>query len=369
MQMQLGQIGRVRGKSSAKRVHGSGGTKSNVPSRAPMRRKNRANVPSAARGTVSKASPISTERKTSTVPSRTPVRRKNRTDVPSAARGTVSKTSPISTESKTINVPSNAPVRRKNRADVLSAASAAVSKASTTPAKSRTVKVPSGAPVPRENRTDVLSPTDGAVSEALTTPAEDRTANVTSRALVPQANRACVLSAAGAGIPEGSTSALIRYWGRELTDKQKVATIIIMPFVAWRAYRARERQRRNAIQMLALGCVVRPVNVELRYSTSLQKLGVCISTPDTQSFRDMEFSLYLEPLTANIRARGKQLLQWLRHELTTHYMPKVWKAVEAGKRWCNLSGDQTHQAKVREQKEARSHAMIRLLKSQRLQPW
>jgi hypothetical protein len=183
------------------------------------------------------------------------------------------------------------------------------------------------------------------------------------RALVLRENQVYVPSAAGAGISQGWTSALDKYWGREIIDKEKVLTIMMMPFVAWHAYQTRLQQRRNAIQMLVRGCVVRPADVELHYITSVRKLGICVEAPDSQPFRDMELTFCPVPLAAEMRARGKQLLQWLRHELAAKYLPKLWKAVEAGHRWCNLSGDQTHQAKDRQEKDAQSGAMIRILKT------
>jgi hypothetical protein len=205
--------------------------------------------------------------------------------------------------------------------------------------------------------------------EETATPAENNTINLPSNALVLREKQACVRSAADIAIPEGATAVLGKHRGYDMTRKQNVSAIVTMPFMAWRAYRSYSRQRRNTIQMLALSCVVRPVDVELRYITPPSKLGVCIGAPDTQTSHDMELSLYLEPLTTSMRARGTQLLQWLRHELATKCMPTVWTGVAAGKRWWSLLGAQTHQAKARQQQEAQSDAIIRLLKTQRLQPW
>jgi hypothetical protein len=135
-------------------------------------------------------------------------------------------------------------------------------------------------------------------------------------------------SAASAGISQGWASALEKYWGHEIIDKEKVLTIMMMPLVAWHAYQTRLQQRRNAIQMLVRGCVVRPADVELHYITSVRKLGICIEAPDSQPFRNMELTFCPVPLVAEMRARGKQLLQWLRHELAAKYLPKLWKVVE-----------------------------------------
>ena len=115
--------------------------------------------------------------------------------------------------------------------------------------------------------------------------------------------------------------------------------------------------------MLVRGCVVRPADVDLHYITSARKLGLCSEAQDSQSFRNMELTFCPVPWVAEMRARGKQLLQWLRHELAAKYLPQLRKAVEAGNRWCNLSGDQTHQAKDRQQKDEHSSPMIRIIKT------
>jgi hypothetical protein len=192
---------------------------------------------------------------------------------------------------------------------------------------------------------------------------EGDTITVPSGALVLPENQADVPGAAAAAISQGWTSALEKYWGREIIDKDNVLTVMMIPFVAWQDYQTRLQQRRNAMQMLVRGCVVRPADVELHYITSIRKLGICIEAQNSQPFRDMELTFCPVPLAAEMRARGKQLLQWLRHELAAKYLPKLRKAVEAGYRWCSLSGGQTHQATERQEKDAQSRAMIRILKT------
>jgi hypothetical protein len=174
----------------------------------------------------------------------------------------------------------------------------------------------------------VPSAAGAVVFEGSATPIEADTTTVALRALVLRKNQAYGPSAVSAGISHKWTSALETYWGRELIDKEKVLTIMMMPFVAWHAYQTRLQQRRNAIQMLVRGCVVRPADVELHYMTSVRKLGICIEAQDSQPFRDMELTFCPLPVAAEMRARGKQLLQWLRHELATKYLPKLWKVVE-----------------------------------------
>jgi hypothetical protein len=193
------------------------------------------------------------------------------------------------------------------------------------------INLPPGPLVPQENRVCVISAAGPAVPEASTTTAEGASINLLSGSLIAQENTACVLSAAGAIAPEASTTPLEKYREYAMTETMKVSTITRL-FAAWRSYRARARKKREAIQMLSLSCVLRPVDVELRYTTSLQRLGVCIGTPETQPSHDLTPSVYLQPLTTNMRVWGNQLLQRLRQELTAKYEQHVWKEMEIGKR-------------------------------------
>ena len=222
--------------------------------------------------------------------------------------------------------------------------------------------MPSRALVLWESQTYVPSAA-AVVLEGPTTPMEGDTTTLALRALVLRKNQAYVPGTAAAASSQGWASALGRYLGRETIDKEKVLTIMMLPFVAWHAYQTRLQQRRHAIQLLVRGCVVRPADVDLHYITSARKLGVGTEAQDSQSFRDMELTFCPVPLAAEMRARGKQLLQWLRHELTAKYLPKLRQAVEAGNRWCNLSGDQTHQAKDRQDQDAQSSPLIRIIKT------
>jgi len=223
--------------------------------------------------------------------------------------------------------------------------------------------------VPRESRVCVLSAAGVPTHESTAVPAKHSAIDLSSGALDLPESQACVLSTADVAIIKGPTTILEKHRGYGMTGKLNVSTIVAMPFLVWHAwcvYRARAQKRQNAIQMLARSCVVRPGDVGLRYITPSPKLGVFIGDSDTQTSHDMELSLYLEPLTASMRARGRQLLQWLPHELATTCMTKVWTSVAAGKRWWNLVHAQT---KIQHQQEAQSNAIIRLLKTQRLQPW
>lgn len=232
--------------------------------------------------------------------------------------------------------------------------------------------VPSGPSVARESGVCVLSQAGPPALERTATPATDNVINRRSGALVPTEEQTCVLNTAGIAAPDEPTTTLETYREYEMRETQNISEIITMPFVAWqawRAYRTHLRERQSTIQMLALSCVLRPVDVELRYTTPLPKIGVCIGAPDAQGSHDMEFSLYLEPSTGGLRARGTQALHRLRHEWTTRCMPTVRRGVAAGRRWWILLIAQVYKAKSGQQQEAESDAIIRLLKTQRLQPW
>lgn len=214
--------------------------------------------------------------------------------------------------------------------------------------------VPSAPCVARESRGCMFTPAGP--------PALKRTATT----------EASVLSTAGIAALDEPATTLETYREYDMGDTQDISEIMTMPSVAWqawRAYRTHSRERQSTIQMLALSCVLRPGDVELRYITPLPRLGVCIGAPDAQGSHDMEFSLYLEPSTGGMRAQGTQVLHWLRHEWVTRCMPTVRRGVAAGRRWWILLIAQVYKANSGQQQEAESDAIIRLLKTQRLQPW
>ena len=323
-------------------------------------------MPSVASAAVPEGSTTPTEGHIITLPACALVLPEHQAYVPSAAAAAaaVPEGSTTPTEGHIITSPTCALVLPEHQAYVPSVASAAAPEGSTTPTEGNTITLPSSALVLWENQAYEPSAAAAAVVlEGPTTPMEGDTTTLALRALVLRKNQAYVPSAAAAASSQGWASVLGKYWGRETIDKEKVLTIMMLPFVAWHAYQTRLQQRRNAIHMLVRGCVVRPADVDLHYITSARKLGIGSEAQDSQSFRDMELTFCPVPLAAEMRARGKQLLQWLRHELAAKYLPKLRKAVEAGNRWCNLSGDQTHQAKDREDQDAQSIPLIRIIKT------
>ncbi len=94
-----------------------------------------------------------------------------------------------------------------------------------------------------------------------------------------------------------------------------------MPLARLRFYRERARQKRKAIQMLALSGVIRPSHVELRYGyhDSVARGGTARPTPHLRSSVDAWPSLVLPSKKAihpALPARGKGWLHWLRQGLT-----------------------------------------------------
>lgn len=231
---------------------------------------------------------------------------------------------------------------------------------------------PSDSCVAHESQVCMLSPASFPALGESATPVNNNVINLLSSAPVLPDNQAAVRNTAESIASDEPTPTLEASRGYDMRDMQHMSDIVAMPFVAWeawRAYRTHLRHRQSTVQMLARSCVLRPGDVELRYSTPLQKIGVCMGAPDTQSSHDMEFSLYLEPSTDGMRAQGTQALHWVRHEWTTRFMPIVQRSVAAGRRCWILLIAQVYKANAQQQQEAESDAIIRLLKTQRLQPW
>lgn len=232
--------------------------------------------------------------------------------------------------------------------------------------------VPSGPCVARKSQVCISTPAGPPALKRTATPEKHNVVNSRSAPLALPEKEASVLSTAGIAAIDEPATTLETYREYDMGETQDISEIMTMPSVAWqawRAYRTHSRERESTIQMLALSCVLRPGDVELRYTTPLPKVGVCVGAPDTQGSHDMEFSLYLAPSTGGMRARGTQVLRWLRHEWTTSCMPLVRRGVAAGRRWWILLIAQIYKANSGQQQEAESDAIIRLLKTQRLQPW
>jgi hypothetical protein len=232
--------------------------------------------------------------------------------------------------------------------------------------------VPSGSCVVRESQFCLSTTASPPALKQTATPGNSNVINSRSAPLVLPEKEASVLSSAGIAALDEPATTLETYREYDMRETPDISEIITMPSVAWqawRAYRTHSRERESTIQMLALSCVLRPGDVGLRYTTPLPKVGVCIGAPDAQGSHDMEYSLYLEPSTGGMRARGMHVLRWVQHEWTTRCMPIVRRGVAVGRRWWILLIAQIYKANSGQPQEPESDAIIRLLKTQRLQPW
>ena len=88
-----------------------------------------------------------------------------------------------------------------------------------------------------------------------------------------------------------------------------------MSFTDWRARRIHRQQTRKALQMLALSGVVRPSDVELRYSIPLIKIsGTHADAEDQSSFNERR-APPLSESSPSSPINDAHRSQWVRHEL------------------------------------------------------
>ncbi len=87
-----------------------------------------------------------------------------------------------------------------------------------------------------------------------------------------------------------------------------------MSFTAWRARRIHRQQTRKALQMLALSGVVRPSDVELRYSIPLIKISGAHIAPEAQSADIERMAPSLSESFSQSPIQGMHRPQWIPHE-------------------------------------------------------
>jgi hypothetical protein len=88
-----------------------------------------------------------------------------------------------------------------------------------------------------------------------------------------------------------------------------------MSFMAWRARRIHRQQTRKALQMLALSGVVRPSDVELRYSIPLIKISGTHTAPEGQSSSNERMAPPLSESFPPSPMNDTHRSQWACHEL------------------------------------------------------
>ena len=88
-----------------------------------------------------------------------------------------------------------------------------------------------------------------------------------------------------------------------------------MSFTAWRARRIHRQQTRKALQMLALSGVVRPSDVELRYSIPFIKISGTHTDPEDQSSFNAQMVPPLSESSPPSPMNDAHRSQWVRYEL------------------------------------------------------
>ncbi len=88
-----------------------------------------------------------------------------------------------------------------------------------------------------------------------------------------------------------------------------------MSFTDWRARRIHRQQTRKALQMLALSGVVRPSDVELRYSIPLIKISGTHTAPQDQSSSDTQMDPSLSASSPPSPINGAHRSHWAGYEL------------------------------------------------------
>jgi hypothetical protein len=87
-----------------------------------------------------------------------------------------------------------------------------------------------------------------------------------------------------------------------------------MIFSAWHTRRLRARQKRKALQMLALSGVVRPSDVELRYPIPLIKISGTHTAPEAKAASNERMAPSLSQPFAQSPIQGTHRSQWVPYE-------------------------------------------------------
>lgn len=88
-----------------------------------------------------------------------------------------------------------------------------------------------------------------------------------------------------------------------------------MRLARWRTHRERARQKRKVLQMLALSGVVRPSDIEFRYTVPIHKVGTSTASPRMKPTTTRLLPAPLKESSAFAGVWAKQLLQGLCQKL------------------------------------------------------
>jgi hypothetical protein len=84
-----------------------------------------------------------------------------------------------------------------------------------------------------------------------------------------------------------------------------------MPFTIWRTYRKRAQQKRKVLQMLVVSGVVRPCDVELRYTIPLLRIRASNGSPGARPTSTTTVPALRQPSSTNTKKGEPQLFRWL----------------------------------------------------------
>lgn len=88
-----------------------------------------------------------------------------------------------------------------------------------------------------------------------------------------------------------------------------------MSFTAWRTRRIHRQQKQKALQMLAISGVVRPSDVEMRYSIPLIKISGTHTTPEVQAADNERMAPSRSECFPPTQIQRPHQSRWTRHEL------------------------------------------------------
>lgn len=165
--------------------------------------------------------------------------------------------------------------------------------------------------LPRENQACMLSAVGSTIPIASLTTAERTKSIVAFSPLLPRENQACVLSAVGTSLPQASTATMEEWWESAMRETTNISPTIMSLF-GWRTYRLRMQQKRLALQLLVVNGSVRPGNVDIRYSADPNEAGTVCRSFAVPPRSDTHSLTSLQVFYARLRARGVQLVRWLR---------------------------------------------------------
>ena len=88
-----------------------------------------------------------------------------------------------------------------------------------------------------------------------------------------------------------------------------------MPVPLEQSHRQRAKQKRTAIHMLAMSGVIRPGNIEPRYTTPIWKVPTPKTSPYNRPIENTQSSSLLDLVSTMLNKETNDFLKWLGHKL------------------------------------------------------